>query len=130
MTVYVGVSGYAKKLSKFYVSVEGKAKKVSKAYIGINGVAKKIFSSEPTIEYIGTISALSSVREHLGATSIGNYALFGGGYTTSTYSATVDAYNASLVRTTPTALSLARGYLSATSIGNYALFGGGYYKNG
>jgi hypothetical protein len=39
---------------------------------------------------------------------------------------TVDAYDASLVRTTPTALSTARGQLAATTVNGYALFGGGY----
>jgi tRNA G37 N-methylase TrmD len=51
--------------------------------------------------------------------------LFGGGYTGS-YSNTVDAYDNSLTRSTPTALSVDRYYLAATTVGNYALFGGGY----
>ena len=66
---------------------------------------------------------LSEARAYLTATSVGNYALFGGGDTTT---ATVDAYDASLTRTTATPLSEARIYLTATSVGNYALFGGGY----
>ena len=48
--------------------------------------------------------------------------MFGGGYPDSS---TVDAYNTSLTRTSPTALSEARRNLAATSVGNYALFGGG-----
>ena len=44
---------------------------------------------------------------------------------TKTDSGSVDAYNASLVRSTPTALSQARGGLAATTVGNYGLFGGG-----
>ena len=61
----------------------------------------------------------------LAATSIENYALFGGGSGNS-YSNVVDAYDTSLTRTTPTALSQVRRELAATSVGNYALFGGGY----
>ena len=38
----------------------------------------------------------------------------------------MDAYDASLTRTTPTALSVARGTLAATTVGNKALFAGGY----
>ena len=60
------------------------------------------------------------------ATTVGNYALFGGGYNGTDYLSTVDAYDTSLTRTTPTALSVARDGLSATTVGNYALFGGGY----
>lgn len=67
---------------------------------------------------------LSETRNDLAATSIGDYALFGGGWTGSG-SSTVDAYNTSLTRSTPTSLSQARQYLSATSVGDYALFGGG-----
>ena len=64
------------------------------------------------------------------ATTVGNYALFGGGFegnsATNICADTVDAYDASLTRTTPTPLSIARGGLSATTVGNYALFGGGH----
>ena len=63
-----------------------------------------------------------------GATTVGNYALFGGGYSyagIATYLASVDAYDASLTRTTQTPLSVARQCLSATTVGNYALFVGG-----
>ena len=64
---------------------------------------------------------LSESRSFLAATSVGNYALFGGGYDKDT----VDAYDTSLTRTIPTPLSKGRAYLAATSVGNYALFGGG-----
>jgi len=75
----------------------------------------------PSLSYYGTITPLSVARENLAATTIGNYALFGGGYSTSV----VDAYDTSLTRTTPTPLSVARYNLAATTVGNYALFGGG-----
>jgi len=80
---------------------------------------------EAGLSYYGTIDALSVARRNLAATTVGNYALFGGGWTGSAYSNAVDAYNTSLTRTTPTALSVARRYLAATTVGNYALFGGG-----
>ena len=41
-------------------------------------------------------------------------------------SSTVDAYSASLVRSTPTELSVARNNPATTTVGNYGLFGGGY----
>ena len=69
-----------------------------------------------------TATPLSEARFDLTATTVGDYALFGGGYGDTT----VDAYDASLTRTTATPLSEARVYLTATTVGNYALFGGGY----
>jgi hypothetical protein len=66
-----------------------------------------------------TVTPLSVARSGLVATSVGNYALFGGG------GDAVDAYDTSLTRTTPTPLSVARSSLAATTVGNYALFGGG-----
>ena len=71
-----------------------------------------------------TPTELSQARGYLRATSVGNYALFAGGYTGS-YTDVVDAYDTSLTRTTPTVLSSGRFYLTATSVGNYALFAGG-----
>ena len=67
---------------------------------------------------------MSVARQKLSATAVGNYALFGGGYGGSYYD-TVDAYDKSLTRTTPTALSVARSSLAATTLGDYALFAGG-----
>ena len=75
-----------------------------------------------------TATALSEARKDLAATSVGDYALFGGGRGGSN-SSTVDAYNTSLTRTIPTPLSVARYNLVAASVGNYALFGGGSYKD-
>lgn len=59
------------------------------------------------------------------ATTVGDYALFGGGILDSGYSRQVTAYNSSLIRITPTQLELARERMGSTSVGNYALFGGG-----
>lgn len=67
---------------------------------------------------------LSVARHLLAATTVGDYALFGGGYSNGR-SSTVDAYSTSLTRTTPTSLSVSRDDLAATTVGNYALFGGG-----
>ena len=84
-----------------------------------------------------TPTVLSKARHRLAATTVGNYALFGGGsdkpYTPydTRYDAghdTVDAYNTSLTRSTATNLSAGRLSLAATTVGNYALFGGGAGK--
>jgi hypothetical protein len=69
---------------------------------------------------------LSLVRKDLAATTVGNYALFGGGKGSNpTDGYTVDAYDNTLTRSTPTALRVDSYYLAATTVGNYALFGGG-----
>ena len=80
-------------------------------------------------DYYGTITPLSVARSYFAAATIENYALFGGGQG-STVSATVDAYNNELTRTTPTALSAARYHIAAASNKNYALFGGGINTSG
>ena len=92
------------------------------------GYATITFNGVSALKRTG-VSALSVARARLAATTVGTYALFGGGYNSSSpyYKSTVDAYNSSLTRTTPTSLSEARAYLAATTVGNYALFGGGEY---
>ena len=102
------------------------ARKIKKAYIGIGGVARPCWSGGE-LAYYGTITSLSSARLLLAATTIGDYALFGGGMASGNTNglATVDAYTKSLTRSTPTALGVARHTLASTSVGEYALFCGG-----
>ena len=119
---YIGVNGVARKIKKGYIGVNGVARKIKKAYIGIGGVARPCWSGAG-LEYYGEIGSLSVAKKAIAATTVGNYALFGGGESNSSV---VDAYNASLTRSTPTALSVARGRLNAATVGNYALFAGGY----
>lgn len=75
-------------------------------------------------------TALNTGRISPAATTVGNYALFGGGSSGVTQDfkcySVVDAYDSSLTHTKPTSLSAARNGLAAATIGNYALFGGGY----
>jgi len=73
-------------------------------------------------------TALSAARRALSAASVGNYALFAGGDTTTSSSSNsklVDAYNSSLTRTSATGLSMAASEMAAVSAGGYAMFGGG-----
>ena len=124
---YVGVDGVAHKVKKIYTGVDNVAKQVKKGYVGVGGVARPFFSAEARLEYYGVITPLSVARYYLAATTVGNYALFGGGRESGyTYKNTVDAYDGNLTRSTPTVLSVARDNLAATTVGNYALFGGGY----
>ena len=125
-TAYVGINGVARQVKKIYIGIDNKARKVKKGYVGVGGVARLFFSAESKLEYYGAITPLSKARGYLDATTVGNYALFGGGNLSAS---TVDAYNASLTRSTPQALSESRSVLAATTVGNYALFGGGTWRS-
>ena len=126
---YIGVNNVAKKIKGGYIGIDGVARKITKAYVGVGGVARPCWGGGGKLTYYGTVTALSKARQRLAATSVGGYALFGGGFSIYSYSDVVDAYNSSLVRSTPTALLKARENLAATSVGDYALFGGGYLDN-
>lgn len=74
-----------------------------------------------------TATSLSWARSSLAATTVGNYAIFAGGYVSgSTSSGGEDVYNSSLTRSTPiTSLGVGGKGIAATAVGNYALFANG-----
>lgn len=76
---YIGVNGIARKIKGGYIGIDGVAKKIKKAYIGVGGVARPCWGGGDEPTYYGTVTALSKARSNLAATSVGNYALFGGG---------------------------------------------------
>ena len=63
------------------------------------------------------------------ATSIGDYALFGGGYSGDRTNV-VNAYDENLLMSVQTSLNTATSFLAAASVGDYALFGGGDLVSG
>ena len=77
--VYIGVGGKARKVKKIYIGVAGVARKVKKAYIGVGGVARPCWSGGE-LSYYGTAATLTNSIAYHAGTSVGNYALFGGGY--------------------------------------------------
>ena len=125
--VYVGVDSKARKMKKAYVGIDGTARKVKKMYIGdSSGKARLCYSAEA--DKFGMAASLSKGRSRPAGTTVGGYALFGGGGYDSDAregEAIMDAYNASLTRTTATSLSVARQGLTAITLGNHALFVGG-----
>ena len=125
--VYVGVDSKARKMRKAYVGIGGKARKVKKMYIGVGGKARLCYSAE--LERYGMAAALSAAQDSMRAATVGKYALFAGGYSRSVFgysvSSSVDAYNTSLTKSTPTELSCKRCGHAAASVGGYALFAGG-----
>lgn len=98
---------------------------------GSGGYAKVTFDVPCTKLNKVNVSMLSLERCKLAATTIGNYALFGGGhdgndmYIEGEYCSIVDVYNNNIAKSTSTPLSMARAFFTATTIGDYALFGGG-----
>lgn len=78
------------------------------------------------------LSSSATCRFDMAASSIGNYALIGGGVQVTSAAATNDAtssvteaYNKELTKTTPEGLANPAKHLAAASNQNYAIFGGG-----
>jgi hypothetical protein len=111
----------AREIKKMYIGVGGVARKVKKGYIGVGGVARPFFSGGE-LSYYGTATALNTSTYYLQAATVGNYALFAGGYS----SRAVNAYNSSLTQTTATELGNTKYNGAAATVGNYALFAGGH----
>ena len=86
--VYVGVGSKAHKMKKAYIGIGGKARKVKKMYIGVGGKARLCYSAEA--DKFGMAASLSKARSLLAGTTVGGYALFGGGI--SKISSTIDKY--------------------------------------
>ena len=89
---YIGVNNVARQVKKVYIGVNGVARKVKKIYIGVANIARQVFGGGES-SYYGTATPLSEARSNLAATSVGDYALFGGGSNSSNADfSTVDAY--------------------------------------
>ena len=90
---YIGVNNVARQVKKVYIGVNGVARKVKKIYIGVANIARQVFGGGGELSYYGTATPLSEARSNLAATSVGDYALFGGGSNSSNADfSTVDAY--------------------------------------
>ena len=72
---------------------------------------------------------LAVARYYLAGASVGDYAIFAGGISSSAPVTNADAYNMSLTKVTATALSLARYSLNGAATADYALFAGGMIAN-
>lgn len=119
--LYVEVGGKTRKAKKGYVSVDGKARKIKKAYVGVDGKARAFWSGGE-LRYYGTATALSVARTNVAGVSTSHHALFGGGYNGASKT-TVEAYDASLTRTTRIALTCGGGSgIIGAPAGQYAIF--------
>lgn len=102
------------------------SRRVKKGYVSIGGIARPFFG-DYGLEYYGQITNLINSVSHPAATTVGDYALFAGGFYNDDDDmlATVTTYNTSLTRGSATDLSVARAYMGATTVNGYALFAGG-----
>lgn len=128
--IYIANDKTAKKIRNIFIGVNNIARVIKKGYIGVNGKAKLFFdNSLLPFSYLRELDPLISPAYYFAATCIGNYALFGGGRSTSSaYLSDVTAYNNELVRIKAPNLNAATDGLASASIENYALFGGGTQK--
>ena len=127
---YIGVDGVARKVKKGYIGIDEVARKIKKAYVGIGGVARPCWSGSG-LEYYGLIDSLNPGRRNPSGTTVGNYAIFAGGYDGSSVTASTDAYDASLTKVSVSVLSSAKqDHNMGAHIGDYAIFGTGLVSGG
>lgn len=131
MAIYPIVDGVTKKLDKAYAVIDGVTRKITKVYAIVDSVTKRIW--EATDEVIvdnGTLvmdvplSRLSAGRKYLSSGSIGNYALFAGGYNSSAYK-TVEAIDDNYVQSTTTDLTYGQFRMDSANIDDYVILAGG-----
>jgi len=100
---------------------------VAVVFLTIAGAAAAPAQAATGTTWTHTTANLSVGRDELAATTVGNYAIFGGGWVyPSGVKANVDIFDAGTRQWSTASLSVARSQLAATSVGNNALFGGGY----
>ncbi len=119
---------FARRVTSMYVGIDNIARKVKKAYVGIGGLAMPFWSFAGKLTKLTSVSYQGSdARYQLAGTTVGNCAMFGGGYSWNSpmYTDYVACFSPTLTRTT-TSLSVGRYGLGATTVGNYAVFAGGY----
>ena len=77
--VYIGVEGYAHKVTSMYIGVDGVARKIKKAYLGVEGYARLFYSVVGLSKATVSISNVRSTHKYGASASIGSYAIFAGG---------------------------------------------------
>jgi hypothetical protein len=119
---YSVIGGVNRKNKKGYAVVGGVNRKVKKAYSIIGGVARPCWSGGE-VTYYGTLTPFTTAGNEMASGTVGNYALFAGGYGRNL---AVDVYSNQLVHSTATNLSSNRASTTGESVGNYFLVAGGY----
>ena len=110
----------ATQIGKYALFAGGSAKAVTQTTSAVGSV----YAYNESLTRTST-TALSTSRGSLAATTVGNMALFLGGYNGSSVSA-ADCYSETLTKENFVSAKYARHNHAATTVGNYALFAGGY----
>ena len=131
MSLHVNIGGAYKKIESVWCNIGGAWKKASAIKVNVGGVWKD-GGLDKLLSYYGTITSLGEARTTLGGGSNGLYAAFGGGTRASdgADSSYVDAYSASLVRTSPGTLWRGRKHVTGGDGEQHVFFAGGAYKTG
>ena len=99
-----------------------------RGYYGLPSNMTSVYAYDTSLTY-SVPTGLSQGRAELSATTVGDNALFGGGYystgSTGGYPRNVDAYNTSLTRSSLSELTSDKFLQAATTVGDYAIFCGG-----
>lgn len=123
--IRLGVGGI-KTSKKVWVGVNGVARKVKKIFGGVSNFARLMYSAGITKI---SVSPLGTARVGVCPTANSDYAIMSGGAVTNVYNSYLDAYDTSLVRTSPN-----NGHNARTSEGvatpNYAFVFGGHFSSG
>ena len=126
---YYSYGDYDDNFNKFYrkPGTTAVARKIKKAYIGVGGVARPCWSGGE-LAYYGVVSGSRYGAYDAKGTSVGNYALFGGGRVGTGWDGLIKnviCVSGSLTDTAVSSLDKVVINHAAGSIGNYALFMGG-----
>lgn len=116
--------------SKTAAAVAGDHVLFAGGYDSYSGPSGAVDAFDKSLTKVSSYMFLGTYRHGLAGIDAGNHALFAGGQKvvddTAVYTDVVEAYDASLTRSTVTTLILARHSLSAAKAGKYALFAGGF----
>ena len=126
---YLGINGVPRK-SRIYVGINGSPKKVKKVYVGVNGSPKVVYSSG--ISKSSFVINITKGRHQVNSGTIGNFALFAGGYEEnegygiySSLPTSVLAIDSSMMVSWAPALSMGKTEAKGTKNSEYCIFAGG-----
>ncbi len=124
----VKVNGSWKSVVEVKAKVGGSWKLVTTIYRKISGSWKEIYSAAKELSYYGTAPSLSDIRHSQSVAKVGNYVMFGGGY--SGNKGDIDTYNKSLVKSSNIMTDEWKERVGAASSAYHAIFAGGKNYNG
>lgn len=116
------IDGTYRRIKSGYITVNSVYRKLKSAYITIGGVYRPCWGAG--VQYYGAGPEMAKTAYYLAAASVGQYAIFAGGYLTSQTNV-FGIVAGALGNYTANNLSYVRQELAATTLGNHAIFAGG-----